>query len=359
MDAAVKVGGDHTWSFNETDLTPAALEWFGPAIAHHWPGYDVHFPAYSRRLDIGYCSSNSDALMKAVQPLIDSGKLVVLTGRKVEAVTPRTLKFEDGDTLEGNAIIDATGFRPDPTVLLGYQKFVGQVVRTSQPHGLDVPIIMDATVEQGDAYRFVYCLPYAPDKLLIEDTYYEDGPALDDATIHNRIREYAEGKGWQIENVLHSERGILPITMASDLEARLETEAGSAPKIGLAGGLYNAVTGYSLPDAISIAMRLGALPSLTQEAVTKSVIAYRLEHWRREKFFRLLNRMMFKAGEPSKRYQVLQRFYRLDEQLVAAFYRGDLTLLQKARILSGKPPVPVVPAIYNLSEQQFMNRHRS
>ncbi|MCI5047320.1 MAG: lycopene beta-cyclase CrtY [Aquisalinus sp.] len=359
VEGGSQIGGDHTWSFNETDLTAEAFDWFRPALAHHWPGYHVHFPDYSRRLDIGYCSSNSASVRSAIQPFIDKGQLVIVTDARVAEISDSTVRLENGDTIEGGAVIDATGFKPHPAVLLGYQKFVGQIIRTRSPHGLDVPIIMDATVAQGDAYRFVYCLPYGPDEVLIEDTYYEDGPELDDAVIVDRISAYAASKDWQIAEILHTERGILPITLASDLEARIQGEARAAPKIGLAGGLYNAVTGYSLPDAVTMAMRLGDLPDLSQARVAEAVLAYRRSHWQREKFFRLLNRMLFKAGKPSERYKVLQRFYRLDEPLVSAFYRGDLSLLQKARILSGKPPVPVGEAIYNLSEHQFMKRHRS
>jgi lycopene beta-cyclase len=41
---------------------------------------------------------------------------------------------------------------------------------------------------------------------------------------------------------------------------------------------------------------------------------------------------------------VLERFYRLPEPLVHRFYAGRLTFLDRARILSGRPPVPVLRA---------------
>ena len=42
---------------------------------------------------------------------------------------------------------------------------------------------MDATVPQRDGFRFVYTLPFAPDRVLIEDTYYSDGLDLDPAAL--------------------------------------------------------------------------------------------------------------------------------------------------------------------------------
>jgi lycopene beta-cyclase len=47
-------------------------------------------------------------------------------------------------------------------------------LKLTQPHGLIRPTIMDATVGQGDAYRFVYLLPFDETTVLVEDTYYAD-----------------------------------------------------------------------------------------------------------------------------------------------------------------------------------------
>jgi len=55
--------------------------------------------------------------------------------------------------------------------------------------------------------------------------------------------------------------------------------------------------------------------------------------------------MLFLAGRPEKRWQVMQRFYRLDAGLISRFYAGELFLRDKARILCGKPPVPVGEAL--------------
>ena len=61
--------------------------------------------------------------------------------------------------------------------------------------------------------------------------------------------------------------------------------------------------------------------------------------WKRTGFYRALNRMLFLAAGPQERRQVLERFYKLRPGLIARFYAGENTLLDKLRILSGKPPV--------------------
>ena len=80
------------------------------------------------------------------------------------------------------------------------------------------------------------------------------------------------------------------------------------------------------------------------EAVSKAA-------WTRRGYYRLLNRMMFRACEPNQRYRVLERFYRLPQPLVERFYAGDATMGDKIRILTGKPPVPVSRAMRCLTEQ--------
>ena len=76
----------------------------------------------------------------------------------------------------------------------------------------------------------------------------------------------------------------------------------------------------------------------------------RIRLWGERRFYRLLNRMLFRAAGPERRWRVFQRFYGLPEGVVRRFYAGRSTALDKARILAGKPPVPVVAALRQLRE---------
>ena len=67
--------------------------------------------------------------------------------------------------------------------------------------------------------------------------------------------------------------------------------------------------------------------------------------WRRSGFFRLLNRMLFRAAEPDQRYRVLERFYGLPEPLIRRFYAGRLRWSDKVRLVTGSPPVPIGRAL--------------
>ncbi|RIV93332.1 lycopene cyclase family protein, partial [Aurantiacibacter xanthus] len=73
------------------------------------------------------------------------------------------------------------------------------------------------------------------------------------------------------------------------------------------------------------------------------------KHWRAMGFYRLLGRMLFGAALPEERYRVFERFYRLPERLIERFYAGRSTLADRARVLAGKPPVPVSRAVAALT----------
>src|SRR3546814_5642751 len=75
-------------------------------------------------------------------------------------------------------LLDARGAGDLSLLDLGWQKSFGQELLIEGGHGLARPIIMDARVPQIDGYRFVYLLPFSPDRLFVEDTYYSDGPDI-------------------------------------------------------------------------------------------------------------------------------------------------------------------------------------
>ena len=128
IEAADEIAGDHTWSFNLTDVDESLRDWIKPFIAYQWGSYDVKFPKRERTLDIGYCTGNSDTLRACVQPLIDSGRLKVKLNTRVSELTSDHVILESGEKLSANCVLDARGFEPNENVFLGYQKFVGRTL---------------------------------------------------------------------------------------------------------------------------------------------------------------------------------------------------------------------------------------
>lgn len=329
--------GNHTWSFHDADLTHAQHRWLDPIVRCRWPAYYVRFPQRTRRLESGYASILSEDLAAHLQTRMGDS---VRCDADVTQLGPNHVALSTGETLEAGAVIDGRGPVDSPNMALGYQAFVGQVLRTAQPHGVEVPIIMDATVTQGEGYRFVYVLPFSPTTLLIEDTHYVDDDGLSPEALRTHIAEYARHQGWVIDDVLQEEQGVLPIILAGRQEAFWRESPGQ-PRSGLRAGLFHATTGYSLPSAVRLADHVASLDAFDAASLHAAMREHTESVWREQGFFRLLNRMLFMAGEPNNRWQVMQRFYGLPEGLIERFYAGRLTWRDKLRILSGKPPVPV------------------
>jgi len=347
LEAGDSVGGNHTWSCHDTDLDAAGRAFLAPFVAQRWRGHDVHFPAFSRTLSGGYASLTAEQLSTVLAERICAR---IRTGAEVVELAPRHVTLADGTRIAAKAVVDGRGALASPYLDLGWQKFLGQEVRLARPHGLTRPIIMDARVEQLDGYRFVYVLPLDADTLLVEDTYYADGDDLPLREVRARIADYLAGHGFALDYVVREEVGILPIALGGDIRAFFAEGAPEIARTGLRAALFHPTTGYSLPDAVALAERVCALADLSGPALAQAIRSHAVEAWERRGFFRLINRMLFRAADPERRYVILQRFYGLSEDLIARFYADRLTLADKARILTGRPPVSIARAVRCLPE---------
>lgn len=342
------LGGHHTWSFHTNDLLPAQRAWIAPLVERSWEGYDVRFPDLERRLGGGYHSLTSERLHAVVATALGDR---VRFRASVEDVAPDGARV-DGVRLEADCVIDGRGFPSGHALHLGYQKFLGQRLRLERPHGLRAPVLMDATVAQEGGFRFFYVLPWDDDSLLVEDTRYSDTADLDRGHLRNEIERYAAACGWAIRAVSSEEEGVLPIPLGGSIESFLDQGAPGVPSVGMRAGLFHPTTGYSLPEAVGLADAIAAMPSLESAPLAAWVRRRAIERWRQGSFFRFLNRMLFEAAAPERRFKVLEHFYRLPEETIRRFYAGTLSNLDRFRLLTGKPPVPIARAARCLFESK-------
>jgi lycopene beta-cyclase len=346
VERGATIGGNHTWSFHQPDVTAGQHAWLAPMKGAEWAAQEVRFRQHTRTLATGYCSIPSEKLHAHLSPQFEgSNHRRLMLNTALADVRADHVVLGDGRRINGTCVIDGRGAAASSALALGFQKFVGLEVHTATPHGMTHPIIMDATVSQEDGYRFVYTLPMAPDRLLIEDTYYSDGAALDVTLIRDRIKTYAGQQGWVIDRVVREEHGILPIVLAGDIAAYERGFDPALPRVGLKAALFHPTTGYSLPDAAHLAEMIAAAPDLSSPAIADMVRAHTAKLWDERGFFRFLNRMLFLAAEPKKRIDVMARFYTLREPLIRRFYAAEPTAADKARILTGRPPVPIASAL--------------
>ncbi len=326
VERGAALGGNHTWCFHGTDVSPRMARWIEPLIGHRWDGYDVAFPSARRTLGGSYHAIPSARIDAAVRA---TGAEIVTEAVAV-TVAPGAVTLADGRVLTAPWIVDARG--PDRAeVTGGWQKFVGVELVTAAPHGVTRPLLMDACVEQRDGFRFVYVLPLAPDRLLIEDTAFSDGAYLDVGAGTAACLAYAAARGWRGE-VVRTETGVLPMPWQC---------AVVAPRPGLVvagyqGGWFHPVTGYSLPVAARLAEAIA--DGLADDDVLTAVTEAARAHTAQLGFACRLAWMMFRWFPPDERRGVLEHFYRLPEDTIARFYALTMTRLDRARVFLRRPP---------------------
>lgn len=321
IERDLSLGGNHLWSFHAGDVPEAAWPWIAPLVVARWPAYQVAFPDRVRSIEEAYASISSRRLDRVVRDTL--GDSVLLLGTEVREISPHAVELSDGRTVRARQVIDCRG--PATLPLAGahaFQKFSG--VELLGLHRLALPTLMDARVEQRDGFRFIYLLPLAPDRLLVEDTRFSADSALDPEVVEADALDWARSAGFR-GIVVRRESGVLPLP----LERLPQFETGSPLRAGYGGGFFHPVTGYSLPLAVRFALRVaaGALDA-----------RWLLQVRAQQRFALLLNRLLYRATPEAERWRVLSRFHALPADVIRRFYALESTHADRARILCGRPP---------------------
>ncbi|CAH2601509.1 Lycopene beta-cyclase [Rhodovastum atsumiense] len=344
FDPNPAVGAGRTWSFFASDVTPAQLAWLRPLLRQEWPAYEVRFPGLRRLLDTPLCTLSGPALQQALTGIVHHGE--------IREVHPDHVILTDGAVIEAGMVLDGRGARPSEALQCGWQKFMGQEIRLTRPHGLRHPVLMDACVDQFDGFRFMYLLPFGPDRLLVEDTRYSDTPVLAPGMAQAEIAAYIAAQGWEVAELLAQEHGVLPVVLDGDIAA-FWAEAGPAAPMGMRAGLFHPLTGYSLPSAVMMADVIARVTPMRPQALRDMIEHTSRVRWRDQGFYRLLSRLLFQAGRPDQRWRVFERFFTLRQPLVERFFAGRSTALDRARVLTGRPPVPIGEAVRCITAPPF------
>lgn len=343
IEAGPALGGNHRWSWFASDLSPEGEALMEAFPAARWDGgYNVRFPGYARHLATSYRSLASVDFAAVLGQALE--RETIVTSQAVKALTADGVTLAGGERIAARTVIDCRGFAPTPHLFGGWQVFLGRHIRTASSHGIERPVIMDATVEQLGGYRFVYVLPLAADELFIEDTYYQDKPTFDAAALAARVDDYCRPHGWSGQT-LGQETGVLPVVTGGDYPRwQAERRIPGVARVGAHAGFIHPLTSYTLPFAVETALAVARHDDPSGPALAAMLEDRAKTHWRRTAFYRRLGAMLF-AAEPTQRRRVFERFYRLDGGLVERFYAARSTAADRLRVLCGKPPVPVGRAV--------------
>lgn len=364
VEHAAEVAGNHTWCCFASDLDDGADDdddqsalrcaILDAIVERRWAAHRVRFPTFEREIPGAYLCVTADRLRRVVESdFVATPRSALLTSTSVRQVARHSVDLADGRRIRARRVLDARGARAvlpapgqdtSPAADGGHQKFLGQELQVREiPARLaHAPLVMDASVPQIDGFRFMYALPLGADRLLLEDTSFSDGPELDLGERREHIAAYARAQGLRIVRVHREEAGVLPMPWSADGDrpAAPSSGQGGCERIGYAAGLFHAGTGYSLAIALEMAVALASSAGdgdgprghdLGTGPIRTRVAA-------QNRFFALLNRLLFLGVPPARRRGIFERFYGLPDDTIRRFYGARTTWRDRARMLVGRPP---------------------
>lgn len=330
IERSDRICGNHTWCFHESPLVRKNWNLLRDVISVAWPSQTVKFHSYSREIRSPYYCILGKSLEKAL--LAKQGShFDIFTDVSVEGMTETQVRLSNATILEGNHVVDGRGVGQNfESAYPGFQNFFGLKLKLKRPSGLKSPIIMDATVPQTkDGFHFMYVLPFESDEILVEDTFFSNHPNFDSEELEKTILNYCAGRGWEIQSILETEVGCLPMPV------RPWSPPTHLLTTGLRGGFFHPTTGYSFGQALEVATLIAETSS---GQLVPKFAQFREEFIKSQDYYYLLNKMMFLCAAPESRFKIFERFYKMSEDFIQRFYNRAFTPWDNIRMLSGKPP---------------------
>ena len=102
-------------------------------------------------------------------------------------------------------------------------------------------MLIDATVAQAGALRFMQCLPLAEDRLIVADVMISEC-VLPDAEAGARLDAYVAARGWKAKGSGGERTSVRPLPAGGDFAAFWRQSGARVAKLGPRGGFVHPVT---------------------------------------------------------------------------------------------------------------------
>lgn len=333
LEAEDTLLGGKTISAHHKDVPKPILEMVTPFIKKSWPNYLVSFPNYEKRVGLEYFTLDCVKLGHFLSQNSFSNIQVHLS-HKVLDIKNNNVQVEGGRVFSSNLIIDTRPTLKKPAST-GIQQFFGIEAYFPDGHNMDTPVLMDALVDQTEGYRFFYLLPFNANTLLVEDTRIAKGAPSRKVCNETSIREYLAKKfPNQVWYSNSHEYGLLPVPTKPQIPSQ---DSASLFKAGMAAGIFNKATGYSLPLVSQYVLEL--TPNLKNNPrALETTRVFKARVFRKSYYYLIFNFFLFYCFTPEKAYACFEYFYRHDNSYIIRFYRNELKTLDFLRIFTRKPP---------------------
>ncbi len=244
IDKDIKQSNDRTWCFWETQ--PGLFE----SIVHHrWQQLDFYSTAFSARFDIGPYEYKMirgiDFYNYVLQQVKQYGTIRFIqdTVVRIEQNSAHAIVTTEDAEYTCDYIFNSIVFKPELLQQEGslLQHFKGWLIQTPEAaFNKEVAVFMDFRATESAANTFVYTLPVAGNKALVEYTVFS--PALlekqaYDEGLKNYIRQYLKLSAYTI---LEEEFGVIPMSTYTYSQGYKRIV-----NMGTAGGQTKGSSGYT------------------------------------------------------------------------------------------------------------------
>lgn len=348
VDRDAKVRNDRTWC--SWVKGPAV---FDHIVSHRWNRLRFHSRYYSSVMDIApyeyrmirgidFYDYTRAALSNAgnVETRIGSVEAIRDAGDHVEVdVGGKTVCAEyafDGLFVPREFRVDESRYH------FLKQHFVGWEIETEAPvFDPGIPSLFDFRTPQRGEMRFIYILPFAENRAVVEFTLFS-APLLTQGEYEHALRSYIEAVlGTQRYKIVATEDGIIPMT-----DQPFPRRVGSRVlRIGTKGGRVKASTGFAFRRIQVDSRRI--VSSLVNHghpfAVRPSPKRYQL-------FDAMLLQIMYRQGAFSQRIfsmlmqnNPIERVFRFLDEVDGP--------VENLKVMASVPPLPFLRAFYRLKVQ--------
>lgn len=326
VDERERFGGDRLWLVFDAEIPDEARSFVEPLIARSWEGFYLAFPRAPRKLKAPLHAITGEALDAELRRALDPDRYRL--GTRVVAVRDDALVLDGGETIRAEGAIDARGPANLSMLNLQHLAFLRRDYRFDAPHGVDRPVLADATLNQGEGLAFFRCVPLGETRLAVYHVVLSSGPRTDPEAAGKRLDDYVERRGWSREAVEREDLGDWPLPAGGDFDAFWRIGGARVAKLGLRGGFFHPGTGWTAGDAIRAALSLAAQPDFTGAALHDTFEAEAKSLWADREVYRAFNATLARSG-PGGRRARFERLHRIDPGVLTRFYADRLRLLDR------------------------------
>ena len=298
-----------------------------PVLDHLWPGYFVAFPGESRKIKAAFGGFQADALHREMLAALKPDQYRL--GTKVVAVREDALVLDGGETIKADGAIDARGASNLSMLDLLFEARVERLVRLKAPHGLDRPVLIDATDDQSAGFSFIRCFPLSENRLLLAKCLVSERSQPSEAA-DARLDHYLRSRGWKKAAVESQSSAVRPLPISGDFDAFWRIGGARVAKLGLRGGFLHPATGASVVDAVRNALLLTAQTDFSGASLHDVFEQEGRRLWKKRQPMRDFNAAI-RATAPPERRSLVQRLYASDPNLLAHFHSDQLDLVERIR----------------------------